>query len=158
MNISPGSASVAPPSPLFERIGGRAGVVQLLRHFYADVRQHQLLAPIFNEHIHNWPAHIEHIADFWSTVTSGPPKYAGPMALKHVPLGIREEHFQAWLGLWEHNCRAWIPADCATELIELAHLIASRLRMICGLLPASPTSVFKQYVRPLELNPFPPKP
>ncbi|MGJ8653397.1 MAG: truncated hemoglobin [Opitutaceae bacterium] len=48
------------PAPtIFERIGGRAELLHLLRHFYADVRQHELLGPIFNAHIKDWPAHHE---------------------------------------------------------------------------------------------------
>lgn len=123
---------------LFERLGGREKLSHLLRHFYADVRQHQLLGPLFAEHVTDWPAHLELIADFWSTVTGGPAVYAGRMPVKHVPLGLREEHFTAWLGLWEHHCRAWLPNECAAELIQLAQTVAQRLRVICGVTP--PTS------------------
>ena len=54
-----------PPSPLFDRLGGRARLLYLLRHFYADVRQHEDIGPIFSAHITDWPAHLEKIADFW---------------------------------------------------------------------------------------------
>ncbi|MFN7141657.1 MAG: truncated hemoglobin [Limisphaerales bacterium] len=116
---------------LYERIGGRAPILHLLKHFYADVRQHQALGPIFNAHIQDWPHHLEKIANFWSTVTGGPRLYNGAMALRHVPLGLKEEHFGAWLGLWEHHCRAWLPGDCAEELILVAKQIGARLRMAC---------------------------
>jgi hemoglobin len=122
---------------LYERLGGREKLAQLLRHFYADVRQHKLLGPLFAEHIHDWPKHLELIADFWSTIAGGPPVYAGRMPVKHVPLGLREEHFTAWLGLWEHHCKAWLTPECAAELIQLAHTVAARLRIICGV--TSPT-------------------
>ncbi|MEW6302583.1 MAG: group III truncated hemoglobin [Verrucomicrobiota bacterium] len=117
---------------LFERLGGREPLMRLLRHFYADVRQHRLLGPLFDAHIEDWPKHLEVIGDFWSTMTGGPAVYSGRMPLRHVPLGLREEHFQAWLGLWEHHCRAGLPSDCATEMIERAQGIALRLRAICG--------------------------
>ena len=116
---------------LHEQIG-RPVLVQLLRHFYADVRQHRLIGPVLTSHIEDWPAHIEKIADFWTQALGGPPRYAGVMPMKHIPLDLREEHFQAWLGLWEHNCKARLRAEVARELILRAHGIARRLREFCG--------------------------
>ncbi len=126
---------------LFDQMGGRPGLLNLLRHFYADVRQHQLLGPIFNRQIHDWPAHLEKIADFWSTISGGPPGYGGDMPGPHIPLGLREEHFQAWLGLWEVNCHTWLAPDCAKEMSGLANRIGKRLRQFCGVTPAS-ASIF----------------
>lgn len=125
---------------LFERLGGREVIEKLLRHFYADVRQHELLGPIFNSKVENWPAHIEKIAKFWSQVTGGPARYPGGMPIKHIPLGLREEHFAAWLGLWEINCKQWLKPECASELILQANQIAIRLRQFCGVTP--PTSPY----------------
>lgn len=122
---------------LFERLGGRAGLLELLRHFYADVRQHELLGPIFESQVEDWPAHIENIADFWSQIIGGPAGYSGRMPARHIPLSLKEEHFQAWLGLWEFNCRRRLAPDVADELIGYAGQIGRRLRQFCGLLPAA---------------------
>ena len=51
---------------LYERLGGHDGLLKLLHYFYADVRQHRVLGPIFNAHIDDWPAHIAKIAEFLS--------------------------------------------------------------------------------------------
>lgn len=113
---------------LFERIGGRAGLMQLLKHFYADVRQHNQIGPIFLAQIHDWPSHLEKIADFWSGATGGPARYAGPMPQRHFPLGLEPAHFEAWLDLWGRNCRArFAPAE-ADAMIQLAGSIGVRLR------------------------------
>lgn len=128
-------------APLFERLGGRPPLLRLLHHFYADVRQHQLLGPIFEQQIENWPAHIEKIADFWTQVTGGPSGYGGGMPARHIPLGLREEHFKAWLGLWDINCQQWLSADCAGELSALARQIGQRLRQFCGV-PQPSQSIF----------------
>lgn len=117
---------------LFERIGGRPGLVSLLNHFYADVRQHQTIGPIFESQIENWPEHIETIADFWSQVTGGPAAYAGRVPERHFPLELREEHFEAWLDLWEFNCRRWLAPVEAEELTTYARQIGRRLRHILG--------------------------
>jgi hemoglobin len=117
---------------LIDRIGGRDSLVRLLTHFYADVRQHDLIGPIFESKVENWPKHIEKIADFWSQVTGGPAGNGGGMPAAHVPLGLREEHFQAWLGLWETNCHIWLECDCANEMSFLVRQIGQRLRQFCG--------------------------
>ena len=41
-------------SPLYERLGGHAGILRLLETFYIDVRQHAVLGPIFEERIQDW--------------------------------------------------------------------------------------------------------
>ncbi len=127
--------AVTPPASLFDRLGGRAGLLHLLKHFYADVRQHREIAPIFAAHIEDWPAHLEKIADFWSGVTGGPALYRGGMPFKHAPLGLEEKHFEAWLGLWSRHCRAHLAPTEAEELIALAENIGQNLRRILANLP-----------------------
>jgi hemoglobin len=117
-------------SPLYHRIGEREGLLKLLRHFYADVRQHEEIAPIFAAKIEDWPAHLEKIADFWSGLIGGPAQYRGGMPWKHVPLKLEEKHFEAWLGLWGRTCRAHLAEPEADELIAVAEKIGQRLRMI----------------------------
>jgi len=121
-----------PGATLFDRLGGRKGLLPLLRFFYADVRQHAEIAPIFAAHITDWPAHLEKIADFWSGATGGPTLYKGPMPTKHIPLGLEEHHFQAWLGLWSRHCQAHLRHKEASDLITLAETIGERLRQITG--------------------------
>jgi hemoglobin len=125
-----------PAAPLYERLGGRPRLQHLLRYFYADVRQHQVIGPIFHAHIRDWPAHLDRIADFWSGVTGGPATYTGAMPARHVSLGLEERHFSAWLDLWQRHCRAHLPPREAEELIGLTHGIARRLRQILGVAPA----------------------
>lgn len=118
---------------LYDRLGGRPALQQLLKYFYADVRQHAEIAPIFAAHIEDWPAHLEKIADFWSGVTGGPTLYSGGMPFKHTPLGLEEKHFQAWLGLWSRHCRARLAPAEAEELIAIAETIGQRLRQIVAM-------------------------
>lgn len=123
----------ANPRSLYARLGGRSQLLKLLRHFYADVRQHREIAPIFLAQIEDWPAHLEKIADFWSNVTGGPARYSGGMPRKHFPLRLEERHFEAWLDLWRRNCRAHLPATEAEEMIRAAEEIGQRLRAMIAL-------------------------
>jgi hemoglobin len=132
------------PSPqpsqasLFERLGGRPALAKFLRHFYADVRQHQFIGPIFIAQIHDWPAHLEKIADFWSTATGGPPNYSGPMPQRHFPLELGEKHFEAWLELWRRNCRIYFATTEADEMIAIAESVGQRLRTLIAYNQARP--------------------
>jgi hemoglobin len=119
-----------PTGSLFERMGGRPALQMLLRHFYADVRQQREIGPIFNAQIHDWPSHLEKIADFWSGASGGPAVYSGPMPQKHFPLGLSETHFLAWLDLWRRHCRIHLPPREAEEMIRLAESLGERLQAL----------------------------
>lgn len=115
---------------LYERLGGHAGLLQLLKPFYADVRQHAVIGPIFNRHITDWTSHLAKIADFWALQTGGPSGYRGGFAGAHLPLGLQSEHFQHWLGLWELNSARQLPPREAQEMIALAHEFGRRLHSV----------------------------
>jgi hypothetical protein len=51
---------------LYERMGGQEGILAFIKPFYADVRQHAELGPVFNQQITDWPAHLDRIAGFWA--------------------------------------------------------------------------------------------
>ena len=41
---------------LYDRLGQHEGILKLIKPFYADVRQHAVIGPIFDSHIQDWPA------------------------------------------------------------------------------------------------------
>lgn len=114
-------------NPLYERLGGHEGILNLIKPFYADVRQHAVLGPIFHARSPDWSAHWEKIADFWALPTGGESPYRGGLAGAHLSLGLEAEHCQHWLGLWELNDARSLPPPAAGEMNELAHRLASRL-------------------------------
>jgi hemoglobin len=115
---------------LYERVGAHSGLMRLLHSFYADVRQHSVIGPIFLEKIEDWNAHIKKIAEFWARAMGGPSIYAGQMPLKHLALGLQPEHFKFWLELWDFNCRRHLEPAEAEEMSRLAHGIGERLQRI----------------------------
>lgn len=115
------------PPTLYDRLGGREGLARLLKSFYADVRQDDVIGPIFNSRIHDWPSHLEKIAEFWALQTGGPSVYAGGFGRAHLPLGLDLVHFEHWLGLWEWNCKRNLQEAEATEMIGLAYVFGRRL-------------------------------
>lgn len=125
---------------LYDRLGGHDGILKLIRPFYADIRQHELLGPIFNAHIKDWPAHLDKITDFWALQAGGESKYPGGFARAHMNLGLKPEHFQNWLALWEFNNARSLPPQEAIEMNALAHELGRRLfAMTQGRNPHPPT-------------------
>jgi hemoglobin len=115
---------------LYDRLGGREGIFALIRPFYTDVQQHAVLGPIFNQHIQDWPAHLEKIAEFWARQTGGPSNYGGGFGAAHLRVGVEPGHFQHWLGLWEFNCRRQLKQPESDEMIAIAYRIATQLQRI----------------------------
>lgn len=118
----------APVSPLYERLGGDDTLIPLLQHFYSDVRQHEIIGPIFLRQIEDWSAHLEKILGFWTTVTGGPISYSGPMMMAHLKLHLKPEHFEIWLDLWRRQCRIRLSSEHADEVIHIAETMADRLQ------------------------------
>ena len=138
--------STSQEGSLYDRLGGHDGILKLIRTFYVDARQHAVIGPIFNAQISDWPAHLEKIADFWALQTGGPSSYRGGFAGAHLPLGLKPEHFQHWLGLWELNNGRHLASVEAAELNALAHEFGRRLmtmtqhrRPLSGLPPSFPS-------------------
>jgi truncated hemoglobin YjbI len=77
--------SIRAEQSLYGRLGGHAGILTLIKPFYAYVLRHDVLGPIFNSHIIVWPAHMEKVADFWALQAGGESKYRfGFCRLKHI--------------------------------------------------------------------------
>jgi hemoglobin len=112
---------------LYERLGGHDGILKLISAFYADVRQHAELGPIFKAHISDWPEHLQKITEFWALQTGGTSKYRGGFGAAHFPLGLKPENFRQWLALWEFNNQRHLAPPEAVELTALANELARRL-------------------------------
>jgi len=89
-----------------EDLKTREDVFTLVSTFYDKVRKDELLGPIFNTSITNWPEHLDLLTDFWETNLFLVKKYNGNPLEKHVEVAknfnhsINEKHFGVWLNLW----------------------------------------------------------
>ncbi len=90
-------------------IQSREDISKLIHTFYDDVREDELLGPIFNSMIKDWDKHLELLTDFWETNLFFVKKYAGNPLEAHVRAdkfhnhSINEFHFGIWLNLWFKN-------------------------------------------------------
>ncbi len=91
---------------MIKQIESREDVSLLVNTFYDKVRKDELLGPIFNGIIHDWPAHLELLTDFWETNLLYKRKYFGNPMSAHVEVDkkfgntINELHFGTWINLW----------------------------------------------------------
>lgn len=104
---------------------------QLVRAFYAKVRQDPELGPWFNNAISDWGHHEALLSDFWSSVMTGSGRYKGnPMAahLRHRA-AMTEERFDRWLSLWQETAEATLSAADAAAVRATAGRIARSLQL-----------------------------
>ena len=108
-----------------------AQLERLVNEFYAKVREDELLGPVFDHAISDWPHHLGKMADFWSSVMLTSGKYKGNpmmMHLKHIAR-IRPEMFDRWLGLWRETAAEVLDECGASGVIAKAERIAESLQL-----------------------------
>ena len=108
-----------------------AGLARLVEAFYARVRADSLLRDVFEDAVEDWPAHLERLAAFWSSVMLSSGRYKGtPVAahLRHVDR-ITPAMFARWLDLWAEVTSVQMPSAAAAALQEKAARIARSLQL-----------------------------
>ena len=104
---------------------------RLVDLFYARVRQDQLIGPVFNRAIDDWPDHLDRLQAFWSSVMLTSGRYKGrplPAHIKHSD-SIGPESFARWLQLWRETTNELMLAPAAAALQEKAERIAESLSL-----------------------------
>ena len=83
-------------------------VAEMVRRFYGDVAQDDLLGPMFNNVARvDWSEHLPKLTDFWCRLLFGLPGYAGnPLRAHqrvHTKRAFTDEHFERWLDLFHET-------------------------------------------------------
>lgn len=107
------------------------GLARLVDAFYARVRADEKLGPIFNDAIHDWPAHLAKLSAFWSSVMLTSGRYSGqpvPAHVKHRDR-ITPALFERWLALWAETTDELMAPDAAAALQTKAARIAESLQL-----------------------------
>ena len=110
-------------------------ISDLVDTFYASIRAHPALGPVFNDNIDDWGPHLETMKRFWNSVALNSGTYAGkPMQVHMQVRGISRNQFPVWLGLFEQALRTVIQRrEAASEgavayFMTRAERIAQSLR------------------------------
>ena len=104
-------------------------IEHVVASFYAHVRQHPGLAPVFAAHVQDWPAHEQKVAQFWKNAILHERGYSGNAVAVHRDAGnVRPGMFEPWLGLFDMVLRHELSADQAQAWSALAHRIGRSVR------------------------------
>lgn len=105
------------------------GLRQLVGVFYARVRADDLIGPLFNSAIDDWPDHLAKLADFWSSVMLASGRYKGQPVPAHARhrAQITPAMFDRWLALWAETTSALMTPEAAHALQGKAVRIAESL-------------------------------
>ncbi len=101
----------------------------LVESFYATVREDDMLGPIFDERIADWPRHLARMKDFWASVMLESGRFSGNPMRKHIAIdGLDEAHFVRWRSLWDQALARIAPsATVAERFREAAQRIGDSL-------------------------------
>ncbi len=110
-----------------------AQIDTVVAEFYATVRHHPGLGPIFTAHVTDWPEHESKIARFWRNAILFERSYDGNPMQAHIAAGnVKGPMFEVWLGLFDSVLIRNLPKDTAAAWSALAHRIGRGLRMGLG--------------------------
>ncbi|MDP2122194.1 MAG: group III truncated hemoglobin [Hoeflea sp.] len=106
-----------------------AEIALLVDRFYADIRLHPRLGPLFEAKLAgNWDMHLERMNRFWRSVLLHSGEYSGQPVVKHNALpGLEEEDFRLWIGQFEATAGALFAPDTAAAITIIARRIARSL-------------------------------
>jgi hemoglobin len=109
----------------------RDHVRQLVDDFYGQVREDDLLGPVFLLALgDDWSEHLERLTEFWSTIVLGTRSFQGNVYGTHMQLNeIEPEHFQRWLGLFEQTVNRLFEPEPAEQFLTMARRVASSLQI-----------------------------
>ncbi|MBN9309759.1 MAG: group III truncated hemoglobin [Devosia sp.] len=100
--------------------------------FYARARRDEVVGPVFNRVIapEDWPAHLDKIADFWSSMLLGTGRYMGRPMPRHIAIPeLADTHFQRWLTLFRMTVEELCPPAVAALFVERAETIGNNFRI-----------------------------
>ena len=103
-------------------------ISNLVDRFYAKVRRDDVIGPIFNAMIDDWPFHLAKLKDFWSTVMLRTGRYKGDPMMVHLPLPLDPEHFHRWLTLFAETANEVMPPEHANSIILVSHRIGQNFQ------------------------------
>ena len=107
-----------------------AQIDRVVTVFYAAIRRHEVLGPVFANHVTDWPEHEAKIARFWRNAILRDRLYDGNPMRVHMAAGdVRAFHFAPWLALFDETLRRTLPEAQAQGWSALAHRIGAGLRM-----------------------------
>lgn len=102
----------------------------MVRRFYADVAQDELLGPMFNEVARvDWAEHLPKLTAFWCRALLSMPGYEGNPYRAHLDVHAQRPftaaHFQRWLDLFHETLDGGWAGPKVAQAKALARKVAA---------------------------------
>jgi hemoglobin len=106
-------------------------IAEMVRRFYADVAQDEILGPMFNEVARvDWSEHLPKLTAFWSRALLARPGYEGnpyrAHLLVHAQRPFTRAHFERWLELFHET----LDGGWQGARVEQARLLAAKVAFV----------------------------
>lgn len=102
-------------------------IATLVDTFYARVREDDLIGPVFNRVVADWPEHLAKLKDFWSSVMLGVGAYKGNPMMAHLPIPEMDQpHLVRWLTLWQQTTAEIFEPEAADTFLGKAIMVGER--------------------------------
>lgn len=103
----------------------------LVEKFYAKVRADDVLGPVFDAAVDDWPEHLEKLSAFWSSVMLTTGRYKGNPMAAHLKQkrAIEPAMFGRWLELWRETAMEILDERGAAAVTAKAERIAESLQL-----------------------------
>ena len=104
-------------------------IAEMVRRFYQDVAQDDLLGPVFNDVAQvDWNEHLPKLTMFWCRALLDIEGYVGNPFRSHALINDRApftmEHFDRWLELFHDTVELGWVGPHADHALELGHNVA----------------------------------
>ncbi|MFK7939864.1 MAG: group III truncated hemoglobin [Roseovarius sp.] len=107
----------------------RDDISRVVTTFYAAIRAHPGLGPVFAVHVTDWPAHETTEVEFWANTILHERSYDGSPMVAHLAAGnVKPGMFSTWLELFDVVLRQELTPLQAGAWSALAHRIGRSLR------------------------------
>jgi hemoglobin len=105
-------------------------IAEMVRRFYADVAQDELLGPMFNDVARvDWAEHLPKLTAFWCRALLSMPGYEGNPYRAHLDVHAQRPftaaHFQRWLDLFHETLDGGWSGPKVAQAKALARKVAA---------------------------------
>ena len=110
-------------------LGDAVEIAEMVRRFYADVAQDDVLGSMFNDVARvDWSVHLPKLAAFWCRALLGSPGYQGNPFRAHMLVHAQREftpaHFERWLTLFHETVELGWTGPNARRALDIADNVA----------------------------------
>ena len=99
-----------------------------VERFYDVAGQDPTIGPFFAGAVHDWPAHLAVVRDFWSKILLGTERYQGDPFKAHEGMKLEPVFFTRWLEIFAQVAGEILPPEAAAKAMAQAQHMSQCLQ------------------------------